>query len=107
MVGKDLEISVLLEMFFYAALSLVPMALPLMVDFITDGLILSGHRHPRKIARNGSRIVIDRHLIVVEHDDEIFCKLSRVRQRFESHAPRKRSVADNSDDLSAFVLNAS
>jgi len=31
MVGKGLEISVLLEMFFYAALSLVPMALPLAI----------------------------------------------------------------------------
>ena len=31
MVGKGLEISVLLKMFFYAALSLVPMALPLAI----------------------------------------------------------------------------
>ena len=31
MVGKGLEISVLLEMFFYAALSFVPMALPLAI----------------------------------------------------------------------------
>ena len=30
-----------------------------------------------------------------------------MRQRFESHAPRKRSVSDNRNDLSVFVLNAS
>ena len=53
-----------------------------------------------EIARDGADIRRDRHLVVVENDEEREVEVASVVERFEGHATRQGAIADDRDDSS-------
>ena len=47
----------------------------------------------------------DRHLVIVEHDDQVFVQFTGVVQRFEDDARWKRAIADDSDALAVALVH--
>ena len=47
----------------------------------------------------------DRHLVVVEHDDQTALQMTRLVDRFHRHAAGERGVADQRDDVMIFAFS--
>ena len=62
--------------------------------------------HASEIARQTADIVGDRHVIVVEDDEDIVVQMAGVIESLEGHACGHRSVADDSDAISLILLHA-
>ena len=60
-----------------------------------------------KIAVHATEILGDRHLIVVDDDDEITALFGSVVQSFESDRRAQRTVADDGDDVADFACSRS
>ncbi len=59
-----------------------------------------------EVGRQGAHVGRDRHLVVVEDDDEILLAVARPVEALEGHARRHGSVADHGDDLVALAVEA-
>ena len=59
----------------------------------------AGCAQPGERAVHAAEIAGDRHLIVVEHDDEVAALLGRVVQPLERHARTERTVPDHGDHI--------
>ncbi len=46
----------------------------------------------------------DRHLVIVEHDDQTALQVTRLVDRFHRHATRQRRIADQGNDVMIFAL---
>ena len=57
-------------------------------------------------AVHAAEIAGNRHLIVVEHNDEIAALLSRVVQSFKRHARTQRTIADHGDHIADAAVRA-
>ena len=55
---------------------------------------------------HATEIAGNRHLIVVEHNDEIAALLSRVVQSFKRHARTQRTIADHGDHIADAAVRA-
>ncbi len=51
-----------------------------------------------EVELQGSHVRADRHLVVVEDDDERSAEVADLVHRFKGHAPREGAVADHADD---------
>ena len=59
-----------------------------------------------EVGRKGAHVGRNRHLVVVQDDDEVLLAVARPVEPFEGHARRHGPVADDGDDLEVFALEA-
>ena len=66
------------------------------------GLLVLRHQpYAGEIFAHGSHILVDRHLIVVQNDNEILAQFSRMVQSLEGFAAREGTIAYHRNDLIA------
>ncbi|CDN43885.1 hypothetical protein BN871_DS_00300 [Paenibacillus sp. P22] len=80
-------------------------------DFLEKGLqlflrllVMPVRADPAEILMHRSDIRGDRHLVVIQDDDQVFLFVADMVHRFERHAAGKGAVADDRDDLVAAAL---
>ena len=70
----------------------------MLADLAQRAIGLAGNQ-PRQISRHGADRRRDRHVVVVEHDDQPRIHRARIVHRLIGHAGGHRAVADHGDDV--------
>ncbi len=73
------------------------------VEALPEVLVDGGRGKPAQVAGHRPDVRPDRHLVVVEHDDQVLPDLACVAEGLEGHAAGEGSVADHGDDLALGV----
>ena len=71
---------------------------------IAEGLITCSHGKTAEVAGNGTCIMIDGHLVIIQDNNKIFRKLARMRKTFKCHTASKGTVAYDSNYLAFFAV---
>ena len=67
-------------------------------DAVAQPRVARVEPHAREVAGERADVLRDRHLVVVEHDDEPRAEMAGVVERLERHAAGHRAVTDDGDD---------
>ena len=70
----------------------------LRLDAVAQPVVARVEAHAGEVARERADVLGDRHLVVVEHDDERRAEVPDVVERLERHAAGHRPVADDDED---------
>ena len=69
-----------------------------------DGRVEGSGHEAGEVGREGADIGRDRHLVVVQDDDQVLLQVAGVVERLERHPRRHRPVSDHGDDPPRFFL---
>ena len=70
-------------------------------DILLGAVILRIEPDARQVFAHATDVLVDRHLIVVEDNDELLAQIPRLVQSLEGLAPCQRTIADDSYDFIA------